>query len=569
MDPSGVADPHDSRPSMDHSEEDAALALLNVSRTFLAGDINPQGVMGNPPKGAEQTATRHSKRQPKPVKKHKNDVGGFEKKDYTQMGPVGGRGRGRSGRGPGRPPKSSYVDPGQPGMMPQYGYGYGAQMHPQYAPEYPPEYAPQYPPQYTPMYAPPPHVPGGMMPGGATPAHMMPGQAMPGGAYGQPYPGGGGAPPSLPGYGMPGMMPYYHQPPYGTHVPDMGHTRPPHMGMPHMGMPHPGAPYPGAPYPGAPHAGAPHKGMPVPDRSPQAPLPVAPVQPAKSPAQEVPHIGFPQPAGGSVPEADPAVVDIRQMQKHLDSAVAVIGRKAGEPDELDTLLPNWKIGNMYDSDLANKTVVDLADYTQDQLQDMADMTVQEARLPPLVQPRPGVRVSRVASYTGSKQFYAGKIYNSAAAGGGGHTNRGGAASTAPEQQGNAPTKGPSWATVLGNASSSGLQMNPRDSALAMQIASCWRNDNNAVWRLLGKAEPPVVERVQINFLRLILVVESMAGYRLVTGSERWGDVAAKFGIQGGPQVLAKAGHALRMVYMQYVTPLWTFLQPFLPPVEGA
>jgi len=35
MDPSGVADPHDSRPSMDHSEEDAALALLNVSLSLI------------------------------------------------------------------------------------------------------------------------------------------------------------------------------------------------------------------------------------------------------------------------------------------------------------------------------------------------------------------------------------------------------------------------------------------------------------------------------------------------------------------------------------------------------
>lgn len=552
MEPSGLDEPYDTRPSMDHSEEDAALALLNVSRTFLDGDIYPQRVMGNAPVGA-QTGTRHSKRQPKPVKRHKNDVGGFEKKDYSQVGFVGGRGRGRSGRGPGRPPKSAYPDPAQLGMMHQYGYGYGAPMHPHYAPEYPQEYPPQYPAPYPPMYGPPPHLHGGAMP-----AHMMPG-----GAYGygaQPYPMGGGAPAAMPGHGMPGMMPYYHQPPYGTHVPEMRHMGPPHMGAPMMGMP-------------------------VPETSPHAPMHVAPVQPVMPPVQAVPHIDVPpsdgQPAAGS----DSDVKDIRWMQAHLDNAVGVIGRKAGEPDELDTLPPKWKMaGGMYDSDLSKRTVFDLADYTQDELQDMADMTVQEARLPPLVQPRPGVRVSRVASYTGSKEFHAGKIYNSAGGGGrnadrgggsggnadrgagsGGNANRGGAASTPAAHAENVPTVGASWASVVGNGACPAFQSAPTDTALAMQIASCWRTDNSYVWRMLGKAEPPVVEGAQINFLRLILVVERMGGYRQVTASQRWADVAAKFGAQGGPQMMAKGGHALRMLYMQHITPIWTALQPFLPP----
>ena len=79
-----------------------------------------------------------------------------------------------------------------------------------------------------------------------------------------------------------------------------------------------------------------------------------------------------------------------------------------------------------------------------------------------------------------------------------------------------------------------------------------------------------MERVQVNFLRLILAVESLGGYRWVTSGQKWGEVAVKFGVQGGPQVVAKAGHELRMIYMQHITPLWTFLQPFLPPlpVEG-
>ena len=76
----------------DEMDEDAALALLGVSRGFLQGDLKPQSVMGHPPAGRDQgyngeqpQATRHSSRRPKPVKKHKNDIGGFEKKEYQQV----------------------------------------------------------------------------------------------------------------------------------------------------------------------------------------------------------------------------------------------------------------------------------------------------------------------------------------------------------------------------------------------------------------------------------------------------------------------------------------------------
>lgn len=93
------ADPHDygqlsnrSSDMDDDMDEDAALALLGVSRGFLQGDLKPQSVMGHPPAGRDQgyngeqpQATRHSSRRPKPVKKHKNDIGGFEKKEYQQV----------------------------------------------------------------------------------------------------------------------------------------------------------------------------------------------------------------------------------------------------------------------------------------------------------------------------------------------------------------------------------------------------------------------------------------------------------------------------------------------------
>ena len=146
VDPLDFSNTLDRSASIDDGEEDAALALLNVSRGLhLKGDLTPQGAMGLIGQGAQDqlNATRHSSRRPKPVKKHKNDLGSIT---------VPGRGR---GRGPGRPPKANY-EYGMPGgMPPAYGY-YAPPMQPQYAPEYTPEYAPQYPPQYAPQYAPPP-----------------------------------------------------------------------------------------------------------------------------------------------------------------------------------------------------------------------------------------------------------------------------------------------------------------------------------------------------------------------------------------------------------------------------
>jgi len=100
--------------------------------------------------------------------------------------------------------------------------------------------------------------------------------------------------------------------------------------------------------------------------------------------------------------------------------------------------------------------------------------------------------------------------------------------------------------------------------LAEKIAAVWRQDNNAVWRLMGLGEPPVVDRTAINYLRLILVVDSVGGYQRATEQQLWPDVATKFGIYSNQEAKQRAGHALRMLFMQYVTPIRAELQPFIP-----
>ncbi len=198
---------------------------------------------------------------------------------------------------------------------------------------------------------------------------------------------------------------------------------------------------PGWAPPGPPHGMAPPYGAP-------APMPVAPSMPQRPPVKPIQPLGAPPMPYNSGTSAT-TVKDIRWMQRHLDGAVGTIGRKPGEPAEFDTVAPTFKRhthGN--DADLTRRTAVDLSDYSQDQvcfvvglfrsrrslplkharthartntrthvsvhpspqLQDMADQTVQDACLPPVVRPQPGVRVSRAASYTGSKAFYSGELY---------------------------------------------------------------------------------------------------------------------------------------------------------------
>ena len=198
---------------------------------------------------------------------------------------------------------------------------------------------------------------------------------------------------------------------------------------------------------------------------------------------------------------------------------------------------------------------------------MADQTIQEECLPPVIRPRPGVLVSRTASYTGSDAFYSGKLYvgasgklssNPGAASGSVH-----ARTTSNSGFDMGPTDDPK--AGIERAPPSALHHEPvSGTSLARNIAAIWQHDNNAVWRLLGLGEPPVVERTSINYLRLILVVESVGGYRRATEQQLWPDVASKFGQHADQEAKQRAGQALRMLYLQYIFPVRSELQPYLP-----
>ena len=160
-----------------------------------------------------------------------------------------------------------------------------------------------------------------------------------------------------PGYGYyaPPMQPQYAP----EYTPEYAPQYPPRYAPQYA--PPPALPtYSGDPPPGPPPQGwMPHRPVMMPQHQmPADPRPTIHQQPPIQPIQPLgaPHL----PAG--IP--GPVVKDIRWMQRHLDDAVGIIGRKAGEPAEFDTIGSDWRLANGYDPELAKRTVVDLSDYTQ-------------------------------------------------------------------------------------------------------------------------------------------------------------------------------------------------------------
>jgi hypothetical protein len=455
---------------LSEADEDAALTLLNASKiAFLQGDIKPKsglgqssGSPGTTPSFESGQALRHSKRKPKPVKRHKNDVGGFEKKEYS------GIGRGR-GRGPGRPPSS--VHQGRE----QRPYADYIPQHPEYSSQYPPQYMPQqYPPQYMPQQYPPQYMPQ------QYPPQYMPQQYPPqtSGYYG--YPGGAGM-------SNPVMQPYDPRPSANTHA---------GAGSEELFASHP-------------TLGKPRR--PTSPRKPAQPAPPAPV-----------------------------VKDIRWMQAHLDGVV--FGKKPGEPRDLDVRLgAQARKGAQIVPDVGNRQVVDLSDYSQEDLMVMASQTAQQSSILPTIDPIPGVRASRMASYTGSEDFHRGTLYR------------------LPDNNATVPSRNAHGGTPDALASPKKGSVNY--DALSKNISTVWRRDNDAVWRMLGRQEPPIIDRVQINYLRMILVVDSLGGYRDVVQNDMWAQVAEKFGLGGASE---GGREELKTLYQQYVEPMWSELKDKLP-----
>jgi hypothetical protein len=102
---------------------------------------------------------------------------------------------------------------------------------------------------------------------------------------------------------------------------------------------------------------------------------------------------------------------LEQMERHLASIT--IGKKAGEPVDMDDILLRHGNGTTSAFDLEHisndfTTVVNLADYSQQDLKGMARKSGQHSMLPTL-QPLPGVPMEKVATFSGQDLFYKSSI----------------------------------------------------------------------------------------------------------------------------------------------------------------
>lgn len=224
--------------------------------------------------------------------------------------------------------------------------------------------------------------------------------------------------------------------------------------------------------------------------------------------------------------------DVKWMERHLENMV--IGKSAVEPPEMDILVKHEdSCRSMHNQGLLRQgyfQVIDMSQLSQQQLLTMSESTQNPTCMPPVLQPQAGVKEDKVASFSGQDAFYK-------------------ATAQAPRESRKKST--------TANYTPLSLGTDEDKANLAHRIQQIWKHDNNHVWRIVGKSEPPVVNRVQINYLRLFLVVEDFGGYDYALENKRWSDIARKFGMEESN--IGKNGHSLRMLYLQFIKPIREYL----------
>jgi hypothetical protein len=230
--------------------------------------------------------------------------------------------------------------------------------------------------------------------------------------------------------------------------------------------------------------------------------------------------------------ANRKVKDVQWMERHLENVI--VGKSAVEPPEMDTLLKFedscQAIENQAPLRQGYFQVVDMGQLSQSQLLMMADSTKDPACMPPELSYRAGVKQSKVACFSGQEAFYKGTT------------------STPKPLQKRQPRLG---VTPLD------ISDDEKKIDLARKIQEVWKVDNNKVWKLVGKQDAPVVNRIQINYLRLFLLVKEFGGYEHALRTKEWSNIARKFGMEESN--IGKNGHSLRMLYAQFIKPLRDFL----------
>jgi len=203
-----------------------------------------------------------------------------------------------------------------------------------------------------------------------------------------------------------------------------------------------------------------------------------------------------------------------RMRDHLENVF--IGLQPGDPTvrEVERLKSDDIVGIA----ATEFVTIDLSQFRQSELLEMAKATEISENMPAVLSKRPGVRKDKLATFTGQNEFYA------------------------------------------------SLQANPnqnnenRDArALADALKKCFKKKNNfKAWELLGFDSIPIVGWVAVPLRKLCRLVRDEGGYQTATDEKRWSYIARQIGV--APESAGKNGHKCRVMYKDHILKLEKYLK---------
>lgn len=204
----------------------------------------------------------------------------------------------------------------------------------------------------------------------------------------------------------------------------------------------------------------------------------------------------------------PANITMKQMMEHLDKAL--IGIRPSEPPSSEFAV-NDSMAD--DPELAEYVAVDLSQFSQKDLFQMAKKTERKENMPAELPRMAGVDKEKLAKFTGHDEFY--------------HL---------------APVKeNPMFSSA-----------NPEQ--LAEEVVECLRKRwNKKAWRLVGRQAVPSLSNTKIDLQKLIHIVKGLGGFDEATKEKKWPDITKKMGIDS--QYMSQYANRLRGIYAEHIYPI--------------
>lgn len=203
-----------------------------------------------------------------------------------------------------------------------------------------------------------------------------------------------------------------------------------------------------------------------------------------------------------------ADITMGQMLEHLDKAL--IGLRPSEPASSEFAV-NDSMAD--DPDLAEYVAVDLSQFSQSSLFQMAKKTERKENMPAELPRNAGVDKEKLAKFTGHDEFY----------------------QMAPVKE------SPMFSSA-----------NPEQ--LADEVVDCLRKRwNKKAWRLVGRNTVPSLSNTKIDFQKLIDLLKGLGGFDEATKNDKWPHIVKKMGIDS--PYMSQHASRLRGIYAEHIYPL--------------